>query len=62
MWDRGYGVTRAEDRILEMLPFWNQSKEDESAKLMEEKKLREKKGESVLFLKEETRTAKSTTP
>lgn len=55
-------MTRVKDRSLEMLPFRDQSKEDESAKLMEEKKLRAKKGESVLFLKEETRTTKSTMP
>lgn len=55
-------MTRVKDRILEMLPFRDQSKEDESAKLMEEKNLRENKGESVLFLKEETRTMKLTTP
>lgn len=47
-------MTRAKGRNLEMLPFREQSKEDEPAKLMEKGCSERRGGESVLFLEEET--------
>lgn len=52
-------VTGAKNRILEMLSSRGQSKEDESAKLIE-KGYSEERGVTVLFLQEKTINTKVT--
>lgn len=54
VWDRGCRVSRAKDRILEILPFMGQSEEDKPAKLMKKGCSEKKRGEPVPFLREET--------